>query len=59
MDYKDYIRVCIRIVGYILGLCRDNGKENGTYYIIIEYIGDRTGPHYMSVRWISRPVMVT
>ena len=24
-------------MGYMLGLYRDNGKENGNYYIIIEY----------------------
>ena len=26
------------IMRYILGLYRDNGKENGNYYIIIGYI---------------------
>ena len=30
-DYKGYI-------GNILGLYRDNGKENGNYYIITGYI---------------------
>ena len=28
----------IGIIGYILGLYGDNGKENGNYYIIIGYI---------------------
>ena len=28
----------ILIMGYILGLYRNNGKENGNYYIIIGYI---------------------
>ena len=30
-DYRDYIRVT-------LGLYMDNGKDNGDYYIIMEYI---------------------
>ena len=25
------------IIGYILGLYRDNGKENGNYYIIVVF----------------------
>ena len=25
-------------MGYILGLCRDTGKENGNYYSIIGYM---------------------
>ena len=28
----------IGIIGTILGLYRDNGKENGNNYIVIEYI---------------------
>ena len=28
----------IRIPGYILGVYRDNGKENGSYYIVFGYI---------------------
>ena len=37
-------RVYIGVIGYIyiyvyiLGLCRDNGKENGNYYVIKGYI---------------------
>ena len=27
----------IQIIGYILGLYRDNGKENGNYYSIMGY----------------------
>ena len=27
-----------RICGILLGICRDDGKENGNYYIIIGYI---------------------
>ena len=27
-----YIGVYLGIIGYILGLYRDNGKENGSYY---------------------------
>ena len=23
----------VGIIGYILGICRDNGKENGSYYL--------------------------
>ena len=26
-----------------MGLCKDNGKDNGKYYIKIEYIGIRKG----------------
>ena len=28
----------VLIMGYILGLFRDNEKENGNYYIIIGYV---------------------
>ena len=28
----------IGIIGYILGLYRDNGKENGNYYFLMGYI---------------------
>ena len=31
----------IGIIGYIWGLYRDNGKENGSYYIMIRHIYDR------------------
>ena len=33
-----YYRGCIRIIGYMLGLYRDNGKENGHYSLILGYI---------------------
>ena len=29
----------IGIIGYILGLYRDNGKEHGNYYNLMGYIG--------------------
>ena len=29
-DFTGYVR----IIGYILGLCWDNGKESGSYYLI-------------------------
>ena len=31
-------RDSIGIMRFILGLCRDNGKYNGSYYIITRYI---------------------
>ena len=31
-NYRDY-RGYIGIIGYILGLCWDSGKENGNYYL--------------------------
>ena len=38
LECQDKFRVwlymdCIRIIGYILGLNRENGKEHGSYYL--------------------------
>ena len=33
----------IGVIGYILGLHWDNGKENGNYYSILGYIGVMLG----------------
>ena len=42
----------IAIIGYILGLYRDNGKENGNYYL--GFSGD-TSPEPTSVTWGPTP----
>ena len=38
METTGIIMGFIGIRRYLLGLCRDNGKENGNYYNIIGYI---------------------
>ena len=43
-----YVRV---IIGYTLGLYRDNGKDNGNYYIILAlYIGVTCSPQVLPWR---------
>ena len=30
--FRSHIGVILEILGYTLGLCRDNGRESGNYY---------------------------
>ena len=39
-DYKGLYGDYIGVIWYIIGLYRDNGKENGSYYSITGYISD-------------------
>ena len=48
-------RVCIGIIGNVLGSYGDNGKENGNYYVVYRGNGKEHGSYYLGLGFLRRP----
>ena len=46
------------LIGHILGVYRDNGKENGIYYMILLRCMSKV-PTVLRIRWVPVAVLVT